>query len=147
LLAAKRLYPREVAHTIQPLRDDYAVIEPQAGSPAYFSSMTVENVRCFGPAQTLRFTDVTGSPKQWTIIVGDNGVGKTTLLQCLAALLPIESSALSARAKARRAAARLITDESLKSDWKPYRDGVRSNFFQLRGTYSIGAELTVQGGG
>ena len=29
-----------------------------------------------------------GTPAQWTIILGDNGVGKTTLLQCLAAAQP-----------------------------------------------------------
>src|SRR5262245_7572891 len=55
---------------------------------AYFLSLTVENVRCFGPKQTLDLSDGNGCPAQWTIILGENGVGKTTLLQCLVASFP-----------------------------------------------------------
>ena len=55
---------------------------------AYFLSLTVENVRCFGPAQTLDLSDGNGRPARWTIILGDNGTGKTTLLQALVAMLP-----------------------------------------------------------
>lgn len=52
--------------------------------PAYFLSLTVENVRCFGPKQTLDLSDGNGKPAPWTIILGLNGTGKTTLLQsCL----------------------------------------------------------------
>lgn len=56
--------------------------------PAYFLSMTLEQVRCFGPAQTLDLRDRDGRPARWTIILGENGVGKTTLLQCLCAIRP-----------------------------------------------------------
>ena len=51
--------------------------------PAYFLSLTVENVRCFGPKQTLDLSDGNGKPAPWTIILGQNGTGKTTLLQSL----------------------------------------------------------------
>jgi energy-coupling factor transporter ATP-binding protein EcfA2 len=50
----------------------------------YFLSLTVENVRCFGPAQTLNLSDGHGHHSQWTVILGENGLGKTTLLTCLA---------------------------------------------------------------
>jgi predicted ATP-binding protein involved in virulence len=52
--------------------------------PFYFTSIELENVRCFGERQVLDLTDGKGLPAQWTILLGDNGVGKTTLLQCIA---------------------------------------------------------------
>jgi hypothetical protein len=51
--------------------------------PAYFLSLSLENVRCFGPKQTLDLSDGKGKPARWTIILGLNGTGKTTLLQSL----------------------------------------------------------------
>ena len=56
--------------------------------PAYFLSVSVENIRCFGPKQTIDVSDGQGRPAQWTVILGDNNTGKTTLLQCLVALEP-----------------------------------------------------------
>jgi len=57
---------------------------PTAIKPGtYFLSLTVENVRCFGPAQTLDLSDGHGRHAPWTIILGENGLGKTTLLTCL----------------------------------------------------------------
>ncbi|HEX8349442.1 MAG TPA: AAA family ATPase [Hymenobacter sp.] len=58
--------------------------------PAYFLSLSLENVRSFGEKQTISFAREDGRPAQWTIILGDNGVGKTTVLKSLAALMPIE---------------------------------------------------------
>jgi energy-coupling factor transporter ATP-binding protein EcfA2 len=51
------------------------------GKPLYLLSVDVENVRCFGPAQTLQLSGARAQPYAWTVIFGDNGVGKTTLLQ------------------------------------------------------------------
>ncbi len=51
----------------------------------FFKSVTVRNIRCFGDEpQTLDLTDNEGKPAKWNLILGDNGVGKTTLLQALA---------------------------------------------------------------
>ncbi len=50
----------------------------------YFTSLEIENVRCFGDQQNLDLTSDGRRPAQWTLILGDNGVGKTTLLQLLA---------------------------------------------------------------
>jgi energy-coupling factor transporter ATP-binding protein EcfA2 len=61
-------------------------LDPTKG---YLTSLTLENVRCFGsPAETLSLT-VPGSdtqPARWTVILGPNGVGKTTILRALATL-------------------------------------------------------------
>lgn len=59
--------------------------KPKAEAPltAYFLSLEVENVRCFGAKQKLDLSDGQGKPAPWTIILGVNGTGKTTLLQCL----------------------------------------------------------------
>jgi energy-coupling factor transporter ATP-binding protein EcfA2 len=58
----------------------------QTGRGANFLSLTVENVRCFGPAQTLDLSDGHGRHAPWTVILGENNTGKTTLLTCLAAI-------------------------------------------------------------
>ena len=57
--------------------------------PAYFLSIELENIRCFGPRQRLDLSDGRGRPSQWTVLLGENGTGKTTMLQMLAASEPI----------------------------------------------------------
>jgi len=54
--------------------------------PVYFLKLELEKVRCFGEHVTLDLSDGNGTWKKWTIILGDNGTGKTTLLQSLAAM-------------------------------------------------------------
>ena len=54
----------------------------------YFSSLEIENVRCFGERQVLDLTDE-GRPAPWSLLIGENGTGKTTLLECLAWMRPV----------------------------------------------------------
>jgi predicted ATP-binding protein involved in virulence len=56
------------------------------------TQLTLQNVKSFLGAHTLDLTDGQGRPVQWTLILGDNGVGKTTLLECLAHLAPVFNS-------------------------------------------------------
>jgi predicted ATP-binding protein involved in virulence len=53
--------------------------------PVYFLKLEMENVRCFGEKAVLDLSDGQGNWRQWTVILGDNGTGKTTILQILAA--------------------------------------------------------------
>ncbi len=55
-------------------------------APLYFLSLALENVLCFREQQTLDLSDGRGNPAQWTVILGSNGVGKTTLLRCIAGM-------------------------------------------------------------
>lgn len=54
--------------------------------PVYFMDLVVENVRCFKDRQVMDLSDGNGKPARWTIILGDNGTGKTTLLKCIGSL-------------------------------------------------------------
>ncbi len=52
-------------------------------------TVSLENVRAFGSPQTLVLVDDAGKIARWTLILGENGVGKTTLMQALAAMRPV----------------------------------------------------------
>ena len=57
--------------------------------PVYFTKLVLENIRSFSERQELSLTHTDGRPARWSLLVGDNGVGKTTLLQCLARMRPV----------------------------------------------------------
>lgn len=59
--------------------------------PVYFMDLVVKNVRCFKDEQVMDLSDGNGKPARWTIILGDNGTGKTTLLKCLKSLTPFDN--------------------------------------------------------
>lgn len=60
----------------------------------YFLRLDIENVRCFGPRQVLDLSDGQGQPAMWTVLLGENGTGKTTLLEWLCMAEPIEGQGL-----------------------------------------------------
>ena len=55
----------------------------------YYLSLQLQNVRCFGQKQTLDLCGTSGELTPWTLLLGNNGVGKTTLLQCLNWMRPV----------------------------------------------------------
>jgi energy-coupling factor transporter ATP-binding protein EcfA2 len=55
----------------------------------FFTELVVENVRAFAQRQVLCLADAYNHPVPWTLILGENGVGKTTLLQALARMRPV----------------------------------------------------------
>ena len=54
----------------------------------YLLSLELQNVRCFGEKQVLNLCLTPDRPSAWTLLLGNNGVGKTTLLQCLSWMRP-----------------------------------------------------------
>jgi energy-coupling factor transporter ATP-binding protein EcfA2 len=59
-------------------------------SYVYFTRLMLSNVKALGEGQVLDLCEPgSNQPSQWTLILGDNGVGKTTLLQCIALMRPI----------------------------------------------------------
>jgi predicted ATP-binding protein involved in virulence len=53
-------------------------------TPIYIKSIEIENIKTFGKKSRMNFEKSSGVLPQWTIILGDNGIGKSTLLHCLA---------------------------------------------------------------
>ena len=56
---------------------------PKKEDLIYFLSLELENVRCFGAPKPLDLSDGEGNPARWTLLLGENGLGKTTLSECL----------------------------------------------------------------
>jgi energy-coupling factor transporter ATP-binding protein EcfA2 len=101
--------------------------------PAYFLSLEVENVKSFGPRQFLDLSNGQGRPAQWTIILGDNGVGKTTLLQGLAAIVPRVRSGVRLWAG---------VDFMQKFRWGLYRSGIQDTTSILSAEFYKGIKLS-----
>lgn len=55
--------------------------------PIYIKNLKLKNIRTFGEVE-LNFETKDGTLPQWTIILGDNGIGKSTLLQSVAWMSP-----------------------------------------------------------
>lgn len=53
----------------------------------YVRSISLKNIKCFGPEQLVSLVGSGNKPAMWTVILGDNGSGKSTILKCLAASL------------------------------------------------------------
>lgn len=114
-----------------------------APAPAYFLSLTVENVRCFGsPAQTLDLSDGNGRPAQWTIILGDNGVGKTTLLRSIAVLMPYVTSFMNDLSPVETSIAWYVMENKHALEWQPKRNIGAVDSSSISSGHSVGARLT-----
>ena len=58
--------------------------------------LTVQNInQYYGGSHILRDVSLTAAPGQVTVLLGRNGVGKTTLLKSLMGLVPIKSGAIT----------------------------------------------------
>ncbi len=57
---------------------------------SYFLSLKLEGINCFKKEEILDLSNGNGNYSPWTIILGDNGTGKTTLLRVLDRMQPIK---------------------------------------------------------
>lgn len=117
----------------------------QTPRPVYFLSVTVENIRCFGPRQTLDLSNGQGRPSQWTIILGNNGVGKTTLLQSVVALTPARRAYRERDDGSGDVYPRLFIDARMELDWEYSRQ--RDGEHYLSANLLAGAKLLEAKGG
>jgi predicted ATP-binding protein involved in virulence len=54
----------------------------------YIKSLQLRNIRTFGENVELKLEKPDGTLPQWTLMLGDNGIGKSTLLHCIAWMKP-----------------------------------------------------------
>lgn len=74
-----------------PLNNSRRPIRPKAAPPIgpegmFLTRISLTNVRCIEQL-TLAFESQMGVPRRWTVLLGENGCGKTTLLRSIALLL------------------------------------------------------------
>ena len=55
------------------------------GGRGYFAEIALDHFFGFRQRQTLNLRSSEQKPARWTVILGDNGTGKTTLLRAIAA--------------------------------------------------------------
>ena len=123
-----------------PKRTPTKAVRATRPQPVYFLSLTLSNVRCFGLKQSLDLSDGKGRPARWTVILGDNGTGKTTLLRALADMVPSTMPEISP--------SKVTTSPSaffLRTDETPLvRSGLKEASFQA--VYGYGALCGVKDG-
>lgn len=59
-----------------------------AEAPLYYETLAFSNLKCFRNEHNVNLCDRDGRPSLWTLLLGENGVGKTTVLQMLAWMRP-----------------------------------------------------------
>ncbi len=88
------------------------IVKENVRPAMYFTSLQIENMKCFGKRQTLNLCDESGAVSRWVLILGNNGTGKTTLLKSLCWMHPVEETDDKKKEKAK------ITKVAIK----PYMD-------------------------
>ena len=94
----------------------------------HFTSIALDDVRAFAGRQVLDLTDDRGNPSRWCLILGENGVGKTTILQALALMKPVPagSARRSQKAAPNMAQAELSARENIELERLVRKGAVRT---------------------
>ena len=107
----------------------------------YYCELRLSNVKAFTPGTVLDLR-LDGRPAPWTLILGENGLGKTTLLQCLALMRPIlnveQSGKTDAHAPDRVEPALPVYDDNLLVELARIGDELQ---VELKAKFSVGEEL------
>ena len=138
-----------------------------AGVASAAPALAVEGIEQYhGSSHTLRDVSL-GIERGCTVLMGRNGVGKTTLLQCVVGLLPIRAGRVALRgeditalAPERRAAAgvgyvpqgrqifpRLTVEENLRVGLRARRDGRREVPEEIHDLFPMLADMRRRRGG
>jgi energy-coupling factor transporter ATP-binding protein EcfA2 len=115
--------------------------------PAYFLEIELENLRCFGPKQRLDVSDGQGRPSQWTVILGDNGVGKTTILQAIASFAPVYLNLPEEDGTHFEYAVPKFSLRSNRLGWQPFRSNGENNKLSISAKIYSGSKLKDQADG
>ncbi len=60
-------------------------------TPVYLKNINLQNIKCFEGLYSLALSNKDESPNQWTVILGNNNTGKTTILKSIACLQSVKS--------------------------------------------------------
>lgn len=107
-------------------------------SHVYLLSLDIGNVRSFGPKQSLDLSNGNGSPARWTVILGDNGTGKTTILQSIAAFDPVDNGS---KGNGEIYPQIFIDAKKRFSSWEPKDLGEMRGDFELSLTFAWGQSM------
>jgi predicted ATP-binding protein involved in virulence len=112
-----------------------AAAAPEWPTASYCLSLTLRNVRCFGDTpQKLDLSDGQGNPARWTVLLGNNGTGKTTILQALASFELVRvGGQQDSEYRTLRAFLRLQNDTLFRSERSPG---------SIKATLAIGSPLS-----
>jgi AAA15 family ATPase/GTPase len=77
-----RVYPRASYSPFQQIEHDLEEGVPRFCLPIALKRVTLHNIKCFRHLELTLCEE--SKPRSWTLLIGDNAVGKTTILQCIA---------------------------------------------------------------
>src|SRR4051794_1450199 len=75
--------------TFRTITDQREIATAGTLTPVYARRIFLKNFRCFKGENVLDLTAPNGAPARWTVILGENGTGKTTLLESIASSFPV----------------------------------------------------------
>lgn len=98
----------------------------------YLTRLRVADTRCFKDGQQLDLTNSNGLPARWSVLLGDNGTGKTTLLLCVLGIAPGAGGELFPFVPSERTERKSVSEEPYHFEPYPYVDAVWTNGIETK---------------